>query len=112
MRYMKYQGTYPARDYVDSLDVAAKAALVASAKFISDGHQLPSSKGHQLKGRFSKLYELKPEGHRFYGFFHSTPTSDVLYLACGAPKRNEKAQDADRDRALTMYEDFLAHLGQ
>lgn len=103
VRWMRFRGRYPAREYVDSLDGLLEARFLALAKNFAKEGFLPDSHGKFLNGAYSKIYELKPGGHRIFGFLHE----GNLYLTNGAPKKKKKEQESDYDRAQSMRSDFL-----
>lgn len=108
VRYMRYRGEFPARTFLDSkCTTEERARFLALAKQLASQGSLPGrSFGHFLKGEFSKIYELKPFGKRFFGFFIDTS----FYVVSAAPKRNPKEQVADYERAMKLRADFLQGL--
>lgn len=107
VRYMRYRGRYPAKDFLDACDEAVRVRLLALAQRMAIYGRLPSdAHGHQLKSPYAVLFEFKPLGARVMAFFHG---KDV-YLTNGAPKRKPKAQAGDYDVALNMRADFYDQL--
>jgi hypothetical protein len=107
IRYMRYRDSFPAKEYLAGVDRPARARFEALAGMLAERGRLPSSAhGHQLAGEYAELYELKPLGHRVFGFWHGT----TLYLTNGAPKRAAKAQQGDYDTALRLRADFYERL--
>lgn len=108
VRYMKYRGTFPARDYFrGACSPVDRARFIALAKQLSIEGKLPGSAfGHFLKGKYSQIFELKPTDSRFFGFFVDTQ----FYVTNAAKKCKPKQQEADYERALAMRDDFLRRL--
>ena len=106
IRWMRFRNSYPAQDYLESLNADSdrvKARLFALATMLADSGQVPSTQhGHFLSGPFSKVFEFKPFGHRFFAFVDGT----TVYLTNGAPKRAKKAQEGDYQQALNLRTEF------
>jgi hypothetical protein len=103
VRFMRYKGRYPAKDFLDSMPTKDRARLIALAKRMAETGSLPvPAHGHQLRGNYSDLFEFKPGDSRVFGFFHNSN----LYLTSGAPKKKPKAQEGDYLEALNMRADF------
>lgn len=109
VRYMRYRGRFPARDFFIGAEPAVRARFIALAKVLADSGVLPDrAHGHYLKAPFQDIFELKPRNCRFYGFFHLRN----YYITNGGPKANPKVQLQDHERAEQMRKDFLAGLGK
>ena len=108
VRWMRYSNAFPAQDYLENLGAdypRVEARLLALATTMAEQGRLPSkSHGHFLEAPFEEIFEFKPFSHRFFGFFDG----QMLYLTNGAPKRNQKAQNADYVAAKRMQSAFFA----
>src|SRR5687767_4121381 len=92
VRYMRYENSHPGRVYVDGTDAAIRAKFIAYAARLAEVGRLPDETyGHFLKGKFSKIYEVKPGRGRVFGFFHER----TLYITNGADKKKPKEQERD-----------------
>lgn len=104
--YCEKDGSAQAREYFEATP-KCRGALVAIARQIAAvGHvgKVPE-RGHALHGEFSDLYVLKPDGHRFIGWFHA----QSFYIAVGA-KKDPKRQDVDYRAAQQKHTLFLESL--
>lgn len=108
VRYMRYKGSFPAKDYFEqSCSEHVRARFIALVRQLGITGKLPDKTfGHHLKGQYSDIYELKPKGVRFYGFF----SDRNFYVTNAAPKRKAKAQESDHKTAVAMRQDFFARL--
>ena len=79
------------------------------ARQLSETGKLPDATfGHFLKGRYAEIYEIKPHGTRFFGFF----IDNVFYVTNAAKKKKSRDQETDYKRAVAMREDFLNRLAK
>ena len=110
VRYMRYRSAYPARDFFESsCSSAERARFIAMARQLSETGKLPDATfGHFLKGRYAEIYEIKPHGTRFFGFF----IDNVFYVTNAAKKKKSRDQETDYKRAVAMREDFLNRLAK
>lgn len=108
IRWMRFKNSYPAQDYLESLisdRERVRARLRALATKMAEAGQLPSTQhGHFLAGAYREIFEFKPLGHRIFAFIDGT----TVYLTSGAPKRAQKAQQSDYERAKNMREEFYS----
>lgn len=103
---MRYQGSWPAKEYLDA-NPGIKASFLAIAQHLAThGKVEVSERAHMLKGKYRDIWEAKPRGHRILGFRHDS----IMYLTNGAPKGNKRSQEADYKIALKMRDDFYAQL--
>jgi hypothetical protein len=103
---MRYQGSYPAKDYLEAHSKVKPSLLAIVRRLSTHGTIEVSERGHMLKGKYKDIMELKPGKHRVYGFRHN----NNFYLTNGAPKKKAKEQEADFKLALAMRTDFYAKL--
>jgi hypothetical protein len=109
VRFMRYEGSYPAQDYVLSATGPIRARFLALGRRLGDDGRLPDrSHGHFLEPPYEEIYELKPLSGRVFGFFYKRN----LYLTNGAPKKRPKAQESDYKLALRLRKDFFDNLGK
>jgi hypothetical protein len=86
-----------------------QARFLALAHRLGDHGEFKSTEhGHWLAAPFESIYELKPSGARFMGFFHE----HNFYVTNGAPKRKGKAQNSDYAIAEKMRTDFYSGISQ
>lgn len=107
VRYMRYTGRYPAKDYLDGANPMVRARFVALTRLLGDYGELANeSQGHFLKAPYDKIYELKPRDGRLFGFFHERN----YYLTNGGPKQKVKRQQSDYATSEEMRVDFLRRM--
>ena len=78
---------------------ACRGALVAQSKQIAISGRVGKmpENGHQLKGKYADITELKPGDFRFFGF----RDGDTFFITNGA-RKDPKRQDRDYDFALEI----------
>lgn len=109
VRYMRFRNAFPAEEFYREADRPDRVRFDALARYLAEHGRLPDdSHGHFLKGRYSDVFELKPRGSRFFGFFYERN----FYVTNGAPKKKKKEQEADYEIASTMRRDFLARISR
>lgn len=107
VRYMKYRGSYPGKDFLDACTDPVRVRFVALAQRMAVAGRLPTdAHGHQLKPPYADLFEFKPGNVRVFAFFHGKD----LYVTSGAPKRKGKAQANDYEAALNLRADFYEQI--
>jgi hypothetical protein len=107
VRYMRYDDSYPAQDYVNGATGSVRARFFALARMLAEFGRLPDgTQGHFLKPPFADIYEMKPGSGRVFGFFHER----TIYLTNGADKKKPKQQKSDYEEASRLRDDFYARL--
>ena len=103
--YCTSDGTCQARTYLEAIPGKFKAQIAARVRQLAITGQIRGRIGHRLDPPFSDIWELTPDGHRFFVFQERR----TFYITNGAKKEpGKRKQRRDYERATQLRKDFYS----
>jgi hypothetical protein len=100
---MRYQGSFPARDYLEQVPEDFMRFLRRCEEMGDTGTVRLKAHGHALQGpRYRSLFQFNMEETRSWGFRY-----EHVYIVLNAAQKNSKNQEPDYETALELRADYL-----